>query len=192
SLVVPVAEARRHKQDLTGYFDATTRALPGFRDRLRDARRIGPVRALGPLAYRVRPPRDGGVVLVGDAAGVRDPFTGEGLYAALRSAELAAEVIPGAIQARDVSAAALAPAHARRTAEFGAKTRATLILQRIIGHRGLTVAVARLLAARPAHLARLMGVFGDFVPPRALLAPTFLAALLAHPASSLVRSPEIH
>jgi menaquinone-9 beta-reductase len=191
SLVIPIEEGRRRKADLAGYFDGVTRALPGFRDRLRDARRVGPVHALGPLAYRVVPPREDGIVLVGDAAGFLDPFTGEGIYAALRSAELAAEIGGRAIRSGDVSAVALRPAHARRAAEFAAKTRVTLILQRVIARRALSVTAARLLAARPGHLARLMGVLGDFVPPRALLEPSFLVGLLPHPRSRLVRSPEI-
>jgi flavin-dependent dehydrogenase len=191
SLVISLEEARRHKADLAGYFDRVTRALPGFRERLRGARRRGPVRALGPLAYRVVPPREDGILLVGDAAGFLDPFTGEGIYAALRSAEIAAEVGGRAVKAGDVSSAALGPAHARRAAEFAAKTRVTLILQRVIARRTLSVAAARLLARRPAHLARLMGVLGDFVPPRALLEPRFLAGLLPLPPSRLVRSPDI-
>ena len=192
SLVIPVEEGRRRKADLAGYFDSVTRTLPGLRERLRDARRVGPVRALGPLAYRVAPPREEGVVLVGDAAGFLDPFTGEGIYAALRSAEIAAEVGTRAVKTGDVSAAALRPAHVRRAVEFAAKTWVTLILQRVIARRALLVAAARLLAARPAHLARLMGVFGDFVPPSALVQPSFLAGLLPHPRSRrLVRSPEI-
>jgi hypothetical protein len=36
-----------------------------------------------------------------------------------------------------------------------------------------------------------MGVLGDFVPPRALLDPAFLAGLLARPRSRLVPSAEI-
>jgi flavin-dependent dehydrogenase len=191
SLVVPVDEGRRCKADFAGYFDTTTRALPGLGERLRSARRVGPVRALGPLAYHVTPPRDDGIVLVGDAAGFLDPFTGEGLYAALRSAELAADVAARAIRAGDVSACALRPAHVRRSAEFAAKTRLTLLLQRIIARRALSVAAARALARRPAHLARLMGVFGDFVPPRALLEPAFLAGLLPRPRPGLVRAAEI-
>ena len=191
SLVVPIEEGRRHKADLAGYFDNATRALPGFRERLRDARRIGPVHALGPLAYEVRPPREGGVVLVGDAGGFLDPFTGEGIYAALRSAELAAEVGARAVRTGDASVAALWPVHARRVAEFAAKTRVTVILQHVIARRALSVAAARLLASRPAHLSRLMGVLGDFVPPGALLSPAFLAGLLPRPWPRLVRSPEI-
>jgi menaquinone-9 beta-reductase len=191
SLVVPIEEGRRRKANLAGYFDSVTHSLPGFRERLHDARRIGPVHALGPLAYNVIPPREGGVVLVGDAGGFLDPFTGEGIYAALRSAELAAEIGARAVRAGDVSAAALVPVHARRAVEFAAKARVTVVLQHVIARRGLSVAAARLLAGRPAHLARLMGVLGDFVPPRALLAPTFLAGLLPRPRPRLVRSPEI-
>jgi geranylgeranyl reductase family protein len=191
SLVVPLEEGRRRKADFAEYFDAETRALPGLGDRLRRARRVGPVRVLGPLAYRVTPPRDDGVVLVGDAAGFLDPFTGEGIYAALRSAEVAAEVGGRAIRAGDLSARALGPAHARHAAEFAAKTRVTLLLQRVISRRTLAVAAARVLSGRPAHLARLMGVFGDFVPPRVLLEPRFLAGLLSRPRPRLVRAPDI-
>jgi len=190
SLVVPVEEGRRHKSDLAGYFDAATRALPGLGERLRRARRAGPVRALGPLAYSVAPPRDGGVVLVGDAAGFLDPFTGEGVYAALRSAEIAARVAADAIRVGDLSVDALRPAHLRHAAEFSAKARVTLLLQRVIARRALLVAAARVLARRPAHLARLMGVLGDFVPPRALLEPAFLAGLLPRLRPGLARASE--
>ena len=191
SLVIPIEEARRHKADLAGYFDRVTRELPGFREQLRKARRTGPVRALGPLGYRVAPPCVDGVLLTGDAAGFLDPFTGEGIYAALRSAEVTAEVGARAVKAGDVSAAALQSSHARRATEFAAKTRLTVVLQRVIARRALSVAVTRLLAARPGHLARLMGVLGDFVPARALVEPRFLAALLPRPRFRLVRSPEI-
>jgi geranylgeranyl reductase family protein len=188
SLVVPIDEGRRHKRDLAGYFDAATRALPGLGERLRRTRRIGAVRALGPLAYRVAPPREGGVVLVGDAAGFLDPFTGEGVYAGLRSAELAAAVAARAIRTGDVSADVLRAVHVVRAAEFAGKMRVTLLLQRALVRRPVIVAAARVLARRPAHLARLMGVLGDLVPPRALLAPRFLAGLL--PPGDLVSAAE--
>lgn len=178
SLVVPAAEGARHRGDLAGYFDRTVAALPYLSERLRRARRVSPVRAIGPLAYRVAPPRHGGVLLVGDALGFLDPFTGEGIFTALRSAELAAEVAQAALRSGDVSAAALAPAHTRRVAAFAAKERVCVVLQRLIARRGLAVHVARRLARRPADLALLMGVIGDFVPPREVLSPRFLARLL--------------
>ena len=178
SLVVPAAEGVRRKPDLAGYFDRTVAAFPHLRDRLRGGVRVSPVRALGPLAYRVEPPRHDGVVLVGDALGFLDPFTGEGIFTALRSAELAAEVADAALRAGDCSAAALAPAHARRRAAFAAKERVSVLLQRLIARRWLAVLVARRLARHPEALAVLMGVIGDFVPPREVLSAWFLGRLL--------------
>jgi geranylgeranyl reductase family protein len=178
SLVVPVAEGARQKADLTSYFDRAVAAFPFLRDRLREGRRAAPVRALAPLAYRVDPPRHGGVILVGDALGFLDPFTGEGIYAALRSAELAVEAADPALRAGDLSARTLAPAHRRRLAEFAAKGRVATLLQRLIARRWLAVTVARRLAARPALLAEVMGVVGDFVPARRVLSPAFAARLV--------------
>jgi hypothetical protein len=92
-----------------------------------------------PLAYEVLPPRHGGVLLVGDAAGFYDPFTGEGVFSALRSAELAAETAVRALRAGDCSSGALAGyARARRRA-FGGKERVTRALQFVIAHRLSTV-----------------------------------------------------
>ena len=68
---------------------ARVRQLPHLARRLAGATRVAPIRALGPLAHRVAPPETGGVLLVGDAGGFYDPFTGEGVFTALRSAELA-------------------------------------------------------------------------------------------------------
>jgi flavin-dependent dehydrogenase len=178
SLVVPAGVARRHKGHLTAYFDREAAALPDLGGRLRAARRVAPVRALGPLAYRVDPPRHDGVVLVGDAFGFLDPFTGEGLYAALRSAELAAEVADAALREGNLTAAALAPAHARRRAETRDRARVTLLLQRLVVRRRLATLVARRFARRPVALGQLMGVIGDFVPAREVLTPRFLARLV--------------
>jgi flavin-dependent dehydrogenase len=129
------------------------------------------VRALGPLAYQVSPPGRAGVLLVGDALGFLDPFTGEGLHTALRSAELAAEVAHDALRAGDVTARALAPAHRRRRAELAGKGRLAALLQAVIASRPLADLAARRLRDRPALLGRLMGVLGDFVPARELIRP---------------------
>jgi geranylgeranyl reductase family protein len=179
SVVLPAAEGPRVRGDLAGALERALAGLPALRDRLAGARRAGPVRALGPLAYRVAPPALGGVVLVGDAFGFLDPFTGDGVYTALRSAELAAEVAAGALAAGDVTRARLAPAHARRRAAFAGKERLAAGLQRVLARRWLAVAVARRLARRPGHRERLMGVLGDFAPARDVLGPRFLAGLLA-------------
>jgi|GEM_PF-51935 len=57
------------------------------------AQRIGTRAAIGPLAHSVRAPVANGVVLIGDAAGFLNPFTGQGVFLALTSAEGAARAI---------------------------------------------------------------------------------------------------
>jgi len=53
-------------------------------------------------------------------------------------------------------------------AAFADKERATRALQALIGRRRLANLAARCLAARPRVLDALLGVIGDYVPPRAL------------------------
>ncbi len=45
----------------------------------------------------------------------------------------------------------------------------TRALQFVISHRGLANLTARVLAQRPGLLDVLLGVIGDFVPPKALV-----------------------
>jgi geranylgeranyl reductase family protein len=169
SLVVPLAHAKPYSARLETFMEARLRQLRHVPGRLAGMKAEGPVMAMGPLAYRVGEPRVGGVLLAGDAAGFYDPFTGEGLYTALRSAELLAEVAHPALTTGDVSVGALAPYALAKRAAFADKARVTQALQLIIAHRRLANRAARFLQRRPALLGTLMGVIGDFVPPRALL-----------------------
>jgi flavin-dependent dehydrogenase len=168
SLVVPLAHAVPWRSRLEDFFVARVKQLPHLARRLAGARRLAPLQFMGPLAYRVAPPRDGGVIFVGDAAGFYDPFTGEGIFTALRSAELAAETLVSALRTGDVSAPALAAYGRARHALFADKERVTRVLQGVIGRRRLANLAARWLAARPRVLAALLGVIGDYLPPRAL------------------------
>ena len=89
-----------------------------------------PWRTIAPLD---RPPavraasEDGGVFLVGDAARVVEPFTGEGIYYALRSGELAAESIVAAARGEQSPA----DAAARYREAHGAMYRGRLWVNRL-------------------------------------------------------------
>jgi geranylgeranyl reductase family protein len=176
-LVVPQAHARAFRGRLETFFAARLRQLRHLAPRLEGMRAAGPLLAMGPLAYRVDEPAVGGIALVGDAAGFYDPFTGEGLYTALRSAELLAEVAHAALRAGNCSPRALAPYARARRAAFRGKARLTRALQLVIGHRRLADLAARALVRRPPLLEAVMGVLGDYVPPDALLRPAFLRAI---------------
>ena len=171
SLVVPLADAAPWSARLETFFAARARQLPWLARRLAGARLAAPVRALGPLAYEVAPPSVGGVLLVGDAGGFFDPFTGEGVFTALRSAELATETVVSALRAGDCSREMLARYDRARHAAFAGKVRLARAIQVIVAHRRLANIVARALARRPRRLDLLLGVLGDYVPPRALLWP---------------------
>jgi flavin-dependent dehydrogenase len=176
SVVVPLEHAAPWSARLARFLDARVKQLPHLARRLAGARVVAPVQAMGPLAYRVSTPREGGVLLVGDAAGFYDPFTGEGIFTALRAAELAADVAASAIRNGDVSARALARYHRERTALFADKAKVTRALQILIRHRRLANVAARVLAGRQPLLDAMMGVIGDYIPPRALLRSALLHA----------------
>jgi menaquinone-9 beta-reductase len=168
-LVVPLAHARPFSGRLETFFAARLKQLRRVPARIQGMRPQGPLMAMGPLAYRVAEPHVAGVMLAGDAAGFYDPFTGEGLYTALRSAEMLAEVAHAALSAGDLSAVALAAYSRARREAFRDKARVTRALQVIIARRRPANLAAHVLQRRPALLSMLMGVIGDFVPPRELL-----------------------
>ena len=107
-------------------------------------------------------------MLVGDAAGFFDPFTGEGVFAALRGAELATATAVRALRAGDCSREALAAYEVARRRAFAGKARVARALQFVVARRPLANLAAHMLARRPNVLDLLLGVLGDFVPPRAL------------------------
>jgi geranylgeranyl reductase family protein len=168
-LVVPFGHARPFARRLETFLGARLRQLRHLAPRLEGMKVEGRLRAMGPLAFRVGEPQVGGVMLVGDAAGFYDPFTGEGIFTALRSAELLTETAHAALTRDDLSVGALAAYGSARRRELAAKSRVTRGLQRLIARRRLSNFAAHVLARRPALLDTLLGVFGDFVPPRELL-----------------------
>jgi len=169
SVVVPMAHAAPWSGRLEAFFDARVKQLRHLARRVAGARRVAPVRAMGPLAYVVDPPRTGGVLLVGDAAGFFDPFTGEGIFSGLRSAELAVTAAVHALRHGDVSAQGLAGYQRARRLAFADKERVTRALRVVVGNRVLANLAARVLVRRQRVLDLLLGVIGDFVPPRALV-----------------------
>ncbi|HSF07096.1 MAG TPA: FAD-dependent oxidoreductase [Methylomirabilota bacterium] len=169
SLVVPLDHVAPWSGRLDAFFDARVKQLRHLARRVVDAERTVPVQAMGPLAYTVRPPSQGGVLLVGDAAGFYDPLTGEGVFSALRAAELLAETAAHAFRAGDWSWTMLAGYERARRTVFAGKERFTRALQLVVRRRRLADLTAHLLARRPALVDLLLGVAGDYVPPRALL-----------------------
>jgi menaquinone-9 beta-reductase len=76
---------------------------PAARARLSAARPTGKWLSVGPLTFGKRRIARHGVIAIGDAAGMIDPFTGTGIQIALRSGEMLADSVIWALSARQTS-----------------------------------------------------------------------------------------
>jgi len=180
ALVVPARDAARMAGQRETFLHEWIAGHSGLAPRFARAVRVSPVRATGPFASRAKRPFAAGAALVGDAADFYDPFTGEGIYAALRGGELLSSLWPHAVrsyergQARDALATLAAYDHARHRT-FGGKWRVERLIGSAVSMPALLNMAARVLG-RDRDLADLLiGVTGDFVPASAVLSPrTFL------------------
>lgn len=171
ALVVPARPSREIAADRVAFLEAWLRARPHLAPRFARAERATPVVATGPFASHARRAWAPGAALVGDAADFFDPFTGEGIYAALRGGELLAEFARDALVARDTSSAdrALAAYDAARRAEFGGKWFVERIVGACVGIPALINRAAPRLAKRKDLADLLIGVTGNFVPAREVI-----------------------
>jgi flavin-dependent dehydrogenase len=129
-----------------------------------------------PLGHRVTRRAGRGWLLVGDAAGFLDPFTGEGLHRGLASTELAA----AAIQARGRGKRGAFDAYQRAMQRrFLAKDGVSWLVQVFLARPTLFEYAARRVAARPAVRATMGLVMGDLIGAGRVLDPRYLVALLA-------------
>jgi menaquinone-9 beta-reductase len=178
ALVVPKERAAQARGRPESFFLEQLERFPGVRGRVRAGSIVRAVLVTGPFAAWSRQVVTAGALLTGDAADFFDPFTGEGICAALRGAELVEATARDALaRSGPLSAAALAPyARARRRAFLGKWT-----VERAIGYAMLAPAlfdraVGRMERRGLAHT--LIGVTGDFVPPSAVLNPVFLSQVV--------------
>ena len=174
SLVVPLA-AKPARESTAAFFERRLSSFPGVIAALDGATRVTPIRGAAPLARGVRRVAGPGFVLVGDAAGFLDPFTGEGVYRALRGAELAADAAERALTRRDLVPVGYEEA---RRAELADKERVCLLVQGFLAAPRAFDYALRRLAARPAAAHVLCDVLGDCRPARAALRPRYLVELL--------------
>jgi geranylgeranyl reductase family protein len=170
-----------HTTDPEHVLRETAGTLPGLIDRLVCARPAGPVRCLGPLAYHAIRTTTPGALLVGDAAGFLDPFTGEGIYAGLRSAELAVQFAVPALTNGTAAHSILHEYAFAWSREFLPKWRLCTALQYAIGRPLLTGWIVSHLCRHPHLTSLLMAAVGDLIPARDLSPLQLLARYLARP-----------
>lgn len=157
------------------------REHPTLRGRLNRANPPGPVAGFPIRTDFLRAPKiAAGLLCVGEAAGLVNPFTGEGIDYALESAELAAETIVAALAdtSGGITEAALRPYPRALDRHF----RQLFLLMELSHRYGFNPWVFDRLFGRGAGgqplLDRLIRVCFGAAPPRTMLDPLELGALL--------------
>ena len=178
AVVVPAARAAAARGRAEGFWFDVLESIPAVRGRIDWRAIVRHVMVTGPFAAwsgRVVSP---GALLVGDAADFFDPFTGEGIFSALKGAELAAATIVPALQAAHTpDARRLAPyAAARRKAFMGKWAVERLVGYGMLAPRLFDRAVERL--ERRGLADTFIGVTGDVLPARDILNLRVLAAMV--------------
>jgi menaquinone-9 beta-reductase len=150
-------------------------SMPSVVQALADGQRVTPIRGIGPLARQVRRVSGPGYLLVGDAAGFFDPFTGEGVHRALRGAELAAAAVERALNRPDAQPEGYEQA---RKLTFRDKETVCKIVQLLLSTGPTFDYVSSRIATRPDINQLLAGVLGDYEPAGPALRPRAMWNLL--------------
>lgn len=179
ALVVPAAVMATASDGAERFLLDWLLRLPHLAARFSSARIVGGVRATGPFGSQAKRAWAPGAALVGDAAEFFDPFTGEGVYSALRGGELLAPFVQEAARAPSHIAAdaALRQYGAAHRAEFRGKRIVEQMIGVAVAYPAVFNRAAGVLAKRQEMADLLIGVVGDFVPPRKVLDPRYLFTL---------------
>ena len=121
---------------------------------------------------------------MGDAAEFFDPFTGEGIYTALRGGEILAGFIEAPLRAGRPVDHELREYERARRKEFSGKWLVEKIVGAAVASPPLINRAANVLSRRRDMADLLVGVVGDFVPAREVLRPGYLLRLLFSPTAS--------
>jgi flavin-dependent dehydrogenase len=149
-------------------------------ERLAQAEPAGPMRS-HPLRTRLGATRTHTerILVVGDAAGLVSPLSGEGIALAMESGLLAATHVLSAFETGDFSASALSTYSRTLESRYGADQRAARVLRVLLSAPGLVGRVFSRLR-RDKELALLIGfIIIGHKSPRLALQPTTLIRLLA-------------
>jgi flavin-dependent dehydrogenase len=161
--------------------------LPGDPEAWREGTITDAIAGASPLGGRVGQRAGPDWLVVGDAAGFLDPFTGEGLHRALVSARLAADTVDahlrggagGGLGEMDLDGPGGLAAYDRAMRDrFAAKDRLSLLVQAFLARPPLFEHAARRLARKPDIRGTMGLVMGDLVPASRAFDPRFLAALI--------------
>jgi menaquinone-9 beta-reductase len=134
-----------------------------------DDNRVGPVRGAAlPMAFNRTPHYTRGLLLVGDAAGMVNPFNGEGIAYAMESGEIAARVVAEALAWPDwAGAERVLHDYPRALADaYGGYYALGRMFVKAIGRPELMRFATRHAMSRPALMRFALKLLGNLTDPR--------------------------
>lgn len=170
TVVVPMAAAGRVSTDRWGFYLERLRRYAVW-GKVSDGKLSERLQITGPFEVSPRRVVGPGALLVGDAAGYFDPFTGQGIYRALYTARLAAPAVLGALERPAEESAWLARYEEQLRRLLRPGRWAQRLVDAVVSRPPLLDATARLMASYPGLADLLVDVTGDRLPPAALLDP---------------------
>jgi menaquinone-9 beta-reductase len=160
------------------FVDTWLRQLPELNDVRRDVLADAHLLRSGPFDRPVQRVVFNGAALAGDAAGYYDPFTGQGVTHALRSAELLAHTADGAIRSNDCSAPMLRPYARALQREMRTPRLLQYAVEAVVSRQSIANHVVTRLACSPHAADTLISVIGMTAPAASLLSASVVSDLL--------------
>lgn len=178
-LIVRENELSARKNDVDTFLRERARALSGGSTRFSNAHLEGKRLAVGPLAHATRAITAGHVLLAGDAAGFIDPFTGQGVYMALRGGIAAAGAVIAARAHPSTSQTAIETYANEIAREFRMRNRLARIVRSVVRSGVLSRRAARNLQRDPSRGQTLIDAIAGCGPLEPALRFGNLLALVA-------------
>jgi geranylgeranyl reductase family protein len=139
------------KDDVDRFVRQRAERLSGNPERFSKMHLEGKRIAVGPLAHATRGLVARRVVLAGDAAGFIDPFTGQGVFLALRAGMAAAQVVAGALKTPSAANGLLERYEATIARDMRQRERLARIVRTFVRSPLLSKRAARNLGREPAR-----------------------------------------
>jgi flavin-dependent dehydrogenase len=179
-IVMPAHMAAGARGDTTRFIERWIGAQPRLAARFARAERVDAVRATGPFAVHARRAWRPGAAVVGDAADFFDPFTGEGMFEALRGGELLGPYLCVALEAQTprVADEALAAYDRARRHLFAATWRVQKVVALAVAFPPLLNRTVAAAAGRRLISDLVVNVASGFSPASNLMRPAILRELL--------------
>ena len=171
-------EAKKDKRKLTEILNDVIKS-DYFKDRFSESEKMENPKGWSlPLGRIIRPSYGDGFMLLGDAAGLVDPFTGEGIGNAMASAKYAVKVASMAKEKKDYSKNMFSKYHELLWKDIGSELKTSSKLQDLANYRFLLNLVINKAAKSEEIQNIISGMLINEVPKEKLSNPLFYLKIL--------------